>query len=44
METLSPSDRIDDNLWLQDVNRERPPTPPRGRMGQTQPLGLINPM
>lgn len=46
MESLSPTDRIDDNLWLQDVNRERPPTPPRGRLGQTQPLGsygLINP-
>ena len=44
MESLSPSDRIDDNLWLQDVNRDRPPTPPRGRLGQTQPIGLINPM
>lgn len=43
MESLSPSDRIDDNLWLQDVNRDRPPTPPRGRLGQTQPIGLINP-
>ena len=46
MESLSPSDRVDDNLWLQDVNRERPPTPPRGRLGQTQPIGsygLINP-
>ncbi|OUS43386.1 hypothetical protein BE221DRAFT_194816 [Ostreococcus tauri] len=45
MESLSPSDRIDDNLWLQDVNRERPPTPPRGRFGQSQPtIGLINPI